>query len=156
MIELEIPGLDAYSIRHLVLDYNGTLALNGNILPGVAEVLGMLAPVVEVHVVTADTFGTAGQQLAGIPVKLTVLAEDDQAEAKLEYVRSLGAESVIAIGNGRNDRKMLEAAAIGIITIQKEGASLRALGRADIVTTNVLDALELLRYPKRLVATLRS
>lgn len=156
MIELEIPGLDAYRIRHLVLDYNGTLALNGNILPGVVEVLGMLAPVVEVHVVTADTFGTAGQQLAGLPVKLTVLPEDDQAEAKLEYVRGLGTESVIAIGNGRNDRKMLEAAAIGIITIQKEGASLRALGRADIVTTNVLDALELLRYPKRLVATLRS
>lgn len=156
MIELDIPGLDAYRIRHLVLDYNGTLALNGNILPGVVEVLGMLAPVVQVHVVTADTFGTAGQQLAGLPVKLTVLPEDDQAEAKLEYVRGLGTESVIAIGNGRNDRKMLEAAAIGIITIQKEGASLRALGRADIVTTNVLDALELLRYPKRLVATLRS
>lgn len=156
MIELDIPGLDAYTIRHLVLDYNGTLALNGNILPGVVEVLGMLAPSVEIHVVTADTFGTAAQQLSGLPVKLTVLPQDEQAEAKLDYVRGLGAESVIAIGNGRNDRKMLEAAAIGIITIQKEGASLRALGRADIVTTNVLDALELLRYPKRLVATLRS
>lgn len=156
MIELDIPGLDAYTIKHLVLDYNGTLALNGNILPGVVEVLGMLVPSVEIHVVTADTFGTAAQQLSGLPVKVTVLPENEQAEAKLDYVRSLGAESVIAIGNGRNDRKMLEAAAIGIITIQKEGASLRALGRADIVTTNVLDALELLRYPKRLVATLRS
>lgn len=156
MIELDIPGLDAYSIKHLVLDYNGTLALNGNILPGVVEVLGMLAPSVEIHVVTADTFGTAAEQLSGLPVKLTVLPENDQAEAKLDYVRGLGTESVIAIGNGRNDRKMLEAAAIGIITIQKEGASLRALGRADLVTTNVLDALELLRYPKRLIATLRS
>ncbi|RYD39957.1 MAG: ATPase P [Verrucomicrobiaceae bacterium] len=156
MIDLDIPGLDAHAIKHLVLDYNGTLALNGNILPGVIEVLGMLAPVVEIHVITADTFGTAAQQLAGLPVTLTILPEHDQAEAKLEYVRRLGSDSVVAIGNGRNDRKMLEAAAIGIITIQKEGASLRALGRADVVTTNVLDALELLRYPKRLVATLRS
>ncbi|RYD65127.1 MAG: ATPase P [Verrucomicrobiaceae bacterium] len=156
MIDLDIPGLEVFSIRHLVLDYNGTLALNGNLLPGVLDVLGMLAPSLEIHVVTADTFGTAAAQLVGLPVKLTVLPENDQAEAKLEYVRNLGVESVIAIGNGRNDRKMLEAAAIGIITVQKEGASLRALTRADVITTNILDALELLRYPKRLVATLRS
>lgn len=156
MIDLDIPGLGVFAIRHLVLDYNGTLALNGNLLPGVLEVLGMLAPSVEIHVLTADTFGTAVQELAGLPVKLTVLAENDQAEAKLDYIRALEPESVIAIGNGRNDRKMLEAAGIGIITVQKEGASLRALTRADVITTNVLDALELLRYPKRLVATLRS
>lgn len=156
MIDLDIPGLGVYAIKHLVLDYNGTLAQGGNILPGVLDVLGMLVPMVEVHVVTADTFGTAAQQLSGSPVSLTILAEEDQAEAKLDYLRRLGAESAIAIGNGRNDRKMLEAAAIGIITIHKEGASLRALSRADIVTTNILDALELLRYPKRLVATLRS
>ncbi len=156
MIDLDIPGFGVFAIRHLVLDYNGTLALNGHLLPGVREVLGMVAPDLEIHVVTADTFGLAARHLSGLPVTLTILPESDQAEAKLEYIRRLGTSSVIAIGNGRNDRKMLEAAAIGIITVQKEGASLRALGRADVITTNVLDALELLRYPKRLVATLRS
>jgi soluble P-type ATPase len=156
MIDLDIPGFGAFSIRHLVLDYNGTLALNGSLLPGVRELLGMLAPSLEIHVVTADTFGTAAQHLSGLPVRLTIIPEGEQAEAKLEYIRGLGAGSVIAIGNGRNDRKMLEAAAIGIFTVQKEGGSLRALSRADVITTNVLDALELLRYPKRLVATLRS
>lgn len=156
MIDLDIPGFGAFSIIHLVLDYDGTLALNGSLLPGVREVLGMLAPLLEIHVITADTFGIAAQHLSGLPVELTIIPEVDQAEAKLEYVRNLGAASVIAIGNGRNDRKMLEAAAIGIFTVQKEGGSLRALSRADVITTNVLDALELLRYPKRLVATLRS
>lgn len=156
MIDLDIPGFGVFALRHLVLDYNGTLALNGHLLPGVREVLGMVAPDLEIHVVTADTFGLAARHLSGLPVTLTILPESDQAEAKLEYIRRLGTSSVIAIGNGRNDRKMLEAAAIGIITVQKEGASLRALGRADVITTNVLDALELLRYPKRLVATLRS
>ncbi len=156
MIDLDIPGFGAFAIKHLVLDYNGTLALNGNLLPGVREVLGMLAPSLEIHVITADTFGLAAQHLAGLPVILTILPESEQAEAKLDYIRRLGTGSVIAIGNGRNDRKMLEAAAIGIFTVQKEGGSLRALSRADVITTNVLDALELLRYPKRLVATLRS
>jgi len=156
MIDLDIPGLGAFAIKHLVVDYNGTLALDGNLLPGVREVLGMLAPLLEIHVVTADTFGLAAQHLSDLPVTLTILSKDYQADAKLDYVKALGADSVIAIGNGRNDRKMLEAAAVGIFTIQKEGGSLRALGRADVVTTNILDALELLRYPKRLIATLRS
>lgn len=156
MIDLDIPGLGDFAIKYLVVDYNGTLAQDGNLLPGVREVLGMLAPQLEIHVITADTFGLAAQHLSDLPVTLTILPDGHQAEAKLDYVKSLGADSVIAIGNGRNDRKMLEAAAIGIFTLQKEGGSLRALSRADVVTTNILDALELLRYPKRLIATLRS
>jgi soluble P-type ATPase len=156
MIDLDIPGFGAFTIRHLVLDYNGTLALDGHLLPAVREVIGMLAPTLEIHIITADTFGLAAHQLSGLPVSLTVLPESEQAEAKLDYIRHLGTGSVIAIGNGRNDRKMLEAAAIGIFTVQKEGGSTRTLGRADIITTNVLDALELVRYPKRLISTLRS
>lgn len=156
MIDLDIPGFGAFAIKYLVVDYNGTLALDGNLLPGVREVLAMLAPLLEIHVITADTFGLAAQHLSDLPVTLTILPDGHQAEAKLDHVKSLGADSVIAIGNGRNDRKMLEAAAVGIFTIQKEGGALRALSRADVVTTNILDALELLRYPKRLIATLRS
>ncbi len=156
MIDLDIPGFGHFKLAHLVLDYNGTLALDGAILPGVHDLIGLLAKELEVHVVTADTFGLAESNLAGLPVRLTILGDRDPAEAKLEYVRSLRPESVIAIGNGRNDRKMLAAAAIGIATIQREGASVRTLGRADIITNGILDAFELVRYPKRLVATLRS
>lgn len=156
MIDLDIPGFGTFTIKHLVIDYNGTLALGGSLLPGVREVLGMLSPGLEIHVLTADTFGLAAGELEGLPIALTILPEASQADAKLEYIRALGPESVIAIGNGRNDRKMLEAAAIGIFTFQKEGGSLRSCFRADVITTDIIDALELLRYPKRLVATLRS
>ncbi len=156
MIDLDIPGFGTFTLKHLVLDYNGTLALDGRLLPGVHELLGMLSKSLEIHVLTSDTFGLAEPELAGLPVKLTILPGNDPAGAKLEYVRWLGPESVAAIGNGSNDRKMLAAAAIGILTVQREGGSLRAMGRADIVTTHVLEALELLRNPKRLVATLRS
>lgn len=156
MIDLDIPGFGTFSLKHLVIDYNGTLALNGNLLPGAREVLAMLAPKLEIHIVTADTFGFAARNLAGMQVHLTILPADRQAEAKLDYIRRLNPESVVAIGNGRNDRKMLAAAAIGIFVVQKEGGSVRAFGRADVLATNVLEALELLRYPDRLVATLRS
>ena len=81
---------------------------------------------------------------------------ESQAGAKLRYVTGLGTDTVVAIGNGRNDRKMLNAAALGIALVQREGGATETLSSADVVCTNILDALELLRNPKRLIATLRS
>ncbi|WP_217995181.1 ATPase P [Methylogaea oryzae] len=114
MIEVNIPGFGDLQLFHLVLDYNGTLALDGTRLPGVAEALAALSRDLQIHVVTADTYGLAASQLAGLPVKLTILPAGAQADAKRDFVTALGAASVAAIGNGRNDRKMLDAAAIGI------------------------------------------
>jgi len=156
MIDIDIPDFGAFALRHLVLDYNGTLALDGHLLPGVREVLGALAPLLEIHVITADTFGLAGKYLAGLPAHLTILPGGALADAKLNFIHQLGAESAVAIGNGRNDRKMLQAAAIGIALIQKEGGAVQAMQHADLISPHILEALELLRYPKRLVATLRS
>ncbi len=51
---------------------------------------------------------------------------------------------------------MLRAAALGIATVQREGAAVDAMRAADIVVQNVRDALDLLLKPRRLVATLRS
>jgi len=156
MISIEVPGFRKLNLSHLVSDYNGTLALDGKLLRGVAEALVSLAPSICIHVITADTFGLAKAQLAELPINLTITPVESQAEAKLRFVSELGANSVVAIGNGRNDRKMLSAAALGIALIQREGAAAEALASADIVSNNILDALELLRNPKRLVATLRS
>ncbi len=156
MIAIDIPGFGALRLEHLVLDYNGTLAADGELLPGVTEALRTLASEVRIHVITADTFGRAAEMLAGLPVDLVIAPATAQAEAKLEFVTALGAHEVVAIGNGRNDRRMLEAAALGIAVIQREGASAESVRCADAVATNILDALELLRHPQRLVATLRS
>ena len=115
-----------------------------------------LAKMLRVHVVTADTFGTAATQLAGLPVQLVVLGSTRQDEANLEFVSKLGLDSVVAIGNGRNDRKMLQAAALAIIVIQREGAAHAAMLDADVVAPGVVEALELLCQPLRLIATLRA
>ena len=156
MIAVDIPGYGKLELEHLVLDYNGTLAFTGALLAGVADALLALAPKIEIHVVTADTFGVAKAALAGLPVLLTVAPPEEQAELKRDYVTALRPASVVAIGNGRNDRYMLDTAALGIAVISREGAATEAIRAADVVCPTILDALELFSDTRRLIATLRS
>lgn len=156
MIEVTIPGHAALRLNHLVLDYNGTLACDGVPIDGVRERLTALAPRLGVHVITADTFGSAQAALTGIPCLVKVLHPGGQDVAKLDYVAQLGRKTAVCIGNGRNDRLMLHAAALGIAVTGPECAAAEALAAAHIVAPNILAALDLLLNPLRLVATLRS
>jgi len=156
MLRISIPGFGDLSLEHLVLDYNGTLACDGEILPGVGESLSRLADELRIHVLTADTFGKARAGLEGLPCELVILPRDDQAAGKLDYVEQLGAEKTVSIGNGRNDRLMVKEAALGIAVILEEGAASETLMAADVVCRSVLSAFELLSRPLRLTATLRS
>jgi P-type E1-E2 ATPase len=155
VLTIEIPGGPTLALEHLVLDYNGTLAEDGVLLPGVEERIRALAPRLTVHVVTADTFGTAREAMAGLPCEVAVLAPGRQDERKREFVDSLGAAGVAAVGNGRNDARMLEAAALGICVVAEEGAAHDAAAASDVIVTSIASALDLLLKPKRLVATLR-
>ncbi|MFZ7127302.1 MAG: HAD family hydrolase [Desulfobacterales bacterium] len=156
MISVDIPGHPHIRLDHLVLDYNGTLAVDGVLEPGVADALNRLAGELTVHVVTADTFGKAKTGLDGVECRLSILPPGAHDAAKLDYVHRLGAGSTAAIGNGRNDRLMLRAAALGIAVILREGAARETMAAADIVCTGILPALELLLSPLRLTATLRA
>lgn len=155
MIELSIPGRGIITLCHAVFDVNGTLATDGVLIEGVAERLWALEAHLEVHLLTADTHG--GQ--ADIDRQLGLIARrirpGGEREQKTAYVSNLGAESVVAVGNGANDVGMLEAATIGIAVIGAEGLNSEALRAADIVVTSIHDALDLLLKPKRLTATLR-
>ncbi|MDR0620475.1 MAG: ATPase P [Deltaproteobacteria bacterium] len=155
MIEVNVPGGPRLRLERLVLDYNGTLALDGFLLPGAAELLTELAAKLEVHVLTADTFGLAKAGLANLPVKLTVLGRDNQSVAKLAYVKVLGLDAVCAVGNGLNDHLMVAACALGLAVVGPEGASQKTLAAADVVCPDLTAALGLLLNPLRLAATLR-
>ncbi len=155
MITFNIPGDRQYTIENVVCDFNGTLAVDGTLLPGVEGAIRRLVESVTVHVVTADTFGSARRELEGLPVEVTILPRETQDEAKAELVDRLGADGVLAIGNGRNDLLMLRAAAIGICVLQREGAYRETMQAADVVCASPVDALELLLNPKRLIATFR-
>jgi soluble P-type ATPase len=156
MIGIKIPGFKELRLSHLVLDYNGTIAGHGRLIEGVPEKLAILAPRLMIHILTADTFGTVREQVAHLPADLIVIPQGDQAHAKSEYVRRLGREQVVAVGNGRNDRLMLQEAALGIALVQAEGGAVEALLAADVVAPGILEALDLLLIPAGLTATLRS
>lgn len=155
MIRIEVPGFRILEIAHIVCDYNGTLAVDGQLLPGISDLINGVSGA-RMHVITADTFGVARAQLASTHCLLAIAPEEDQAIWKRDYVRSLNAETTACIGNGRNDRLMLEEAALGIALLQREGASAQALMNADVVCTSIVHALEYFTNPKRLVASLRS
>jgi soluble P-type ATPase len=128
MIEFVIPGRGEYCLGHLALDLNGTLALDGSLIDGVAERLVALCEQLEIHVLTADTF-----------------------DAVTEVERVLGFATV-----RREDAGMLALAALGIGVLGPEGLAREALEASDVVVPDILAALDLLLKRKRLVATLRS
>ncbi len=149
---VQIPGLGAVDVAHVVLDFTGTLSKDGELLPGVAWRMVELARVVRVTVMTADTFNKAKQALAGLPVDVRIISIGADKEA---YVNQLGARQVVAIGNGRNDVPMVNAAGLGIAVIGPEGAAAELIRAADVVVSDINDALDLITNPLRLKATLR-
>lgn len=154
MKTIEIPDFGKLTLSHLVCDYNGTLAVDGQLLPGVSEAINAIKGI-QVHVITADTFGFAEKQLKSTRCRLTICSRDSQAQWKLQYVQNLGANTTVSIGNGRNDRLMVKESAVGIALVQREGAAVETVLHADIVCTSILHALELFFNEKRIIATLR-
>ena len=155
MINIDIPGFGHLALRHLVLDFNGTLACDGALLPEVVDRIIGLSLQLELHVLTANTTGTSASALAGLPLTLTVLDGPPEDEAKLACVKNLGAESCASVGNGANDRLMLKACSLGIAVFGPECTAAKILAAADIVAPGITEALDMLLHPVRLLATLR-
>ncbi len=152
---LTIPGRGECRLDYLLLDLNGTLTCDGEILPGVAGRLALLAEQLAIRLVTADTLGRAENLARALGLELLRIDPGDEGRQKAAAVEALGAGRVAAIGNGANDAAMLHAAAFGIAVLGPEGLAPAALLAADVVVSRIEDALDLLLIPQRLVATLR-
>ena len=152
MLSIAIPDVGELRLAHLALDLNGTLTNRGVLIDGVAERLTLLAGALELHLVTADTFGRAAElsDVLRAPIHRIRDAADKEA-----LVRQLGPDTVVAIENGRNDAPMLRAARLGIAIIGPEGAATAALSAADVACRSIVEALDLLLDERALGATLR-
>lgn len=155
MLTVEIAGFGRLALDHLALDLNGTLALDGEVLPGVAERLAALSPHLQIHLLTADTRGRGAATADGLGIDLYRLTRGDEVAQKRAFVESLGVERVAAVGNGANDAEMLAAAALGIAVLGPEGLARAAWQNADLIVSDIGAALDLLLHPQRLIATLR-
>ena len=155
MIEITIPGRGQYKFEHLLLDLNGTIALDGEIIVGVEERLQLLSQLLSISVVTADTQGSAQRVAESLRVKIHKIDAGKEEAQKLKLVQQLGKENTVSIGNGSNDTSMLRESALGICVLGREGASAKAQMNSDLLVTDICNALDLLLKPNRLVATLR-
>jgi len=155
MIQIKIPGLGEYNLEHLVMDVNGTLAVDGQLIDGVKEKVASLREQLTIHLLTADTHGRQSVIDQQLDLTAVRVKPGDESNQKAEYVRTLGAEKVVAIGQGANDAGMLGAARLGICVMSVEGVAKETLLASDLVAPTILSALELLEKPKRIVASLR-
>ena len=152
---ITVPHYKTLVLQHIVLDYNGTLAEDGELKEEAKLLLNDLVLHYEVHVITSDTFGSVKEQLDSFDVTIRVLNSDDHTGEKAAYINELGREHCVAVGNGNNDVEMLKEALLGIALIGDEGCSTQTMLSSDIVCTSIKDALTLLLSEKRLIATLR-
>jgi P-type E1-E2 ATPase len=155
MINVEIPGEGELQIEHVVFDVNGTLAVDGILLPEVFSLLKGLSEKVKIHLLTADTHGKQSEIDQQLGITAIRVKEGSEAEQKAAYLGKLGAEHSAAVGQGANDSLMLKEARIGICILSEEGTALEALLQADLVVPDIVSALTILNHPARLVASLR-
>jgi P-type E1-E2 ATPase len=151
-IKIELPGETPIVLTHLVLDFTGTLSLDGKLLPGVGETLKELSKQLNITIMTADTFGTAKKALGKLPVEVRIVKN---GEEKAKYIDSISPSKVVAIGNGRNDVEMMQLAALAICVMGSEGCASELISASDVLVSDICCALDLLKHPLRIKATLR-
>ncbi|MGE5464648.1 MAG: HAD family hydrolase [Syntrophothermus sp.] len=155
MVNFDIPGLGEYELVHLVMDVNGTLALDGQLLEGVAEKVMFLRQHLTIHLLTADTHGRQAAIDRQLDLTAVRIKPGGESFQKADYVRALEENTVVAIGQGANDAEMLKTARLGICVMSQEGVARETLLACDLVAPTIHSALELLERPLRIVASLR-
>ena len=155
MLCIKIPGREELSLNHLILDYNGTIAEDGEIIEGIRPRLAELAKELSIYVITADTHGTAAKKCEGLPLQVLTFPTTEVGKIKADEAGKMEG-GVITIGNGFNDIQMSDAADLSICVIGREGCCGALLAHTDVVVTSIEDALDLLLKTGRLRATLRT
>lgn len=154
-MRIEIPEYKVLEVEFLVVDYNGTIAVDGKMPETIRERLVKLSKELKIHVLTADTHGNAREECKDIPVEIRTFSHGNAVTEKDEIVENLGRDNCVCMGNGRNDLLMCRMAALSIAVLDAEGMYGKLIREADVCVRSMEEGLDLLLNPKRLVATLR-
>jgi P-type E1-E2 ATPase len=149
---IDVPGRPSLQLEHLLLDVNGTLTNRGELIDEVVPRLRALQQALDVHLLSADTFGSLARVASTLGARARVVRDGTE---KVAVVRELGPQHCVAVGNGANDEGMLAEAALGIAVVGPEGAALTAAMAAQVLCSSIVDALDLLLDDRAIVATLR-
>ena len=135
MIRIDVPGREIIEIEHVVLDYNGTIALDGQLIEGAAWRIRELCKSAHVYVLTADTYGTVRAQCDGLGVEIKTFPRANAAECKEE---------------------MFDIADLSIAIMDGEGVCAGLIAHSDVLVRSAEEGLDLLLKTDRLRATLRT
>jgi soluble P-type ATPase len=154
MIFIQRPGQEPLEIEFILIDFEGTLASDRRVHPKAKDKINLLSKRTKIYILTKGEKEVVEEILRRVNAEIFYFTEGETSQRKLALLRQLGATRTVAIGNGVDDAPMLEEAGLGICVIGKEGTSVEALKKADVVVSNILDALDLLLKPLRQKATL--
>ena len=153
---VKIPGKESLEIKNVVFDYNGTVAIDGKLIAGISDIINELSNSFNFYVITADTYGTVKKELENTKCEVIVIPNSQQDISKLEFVKELGLQYTLSVGNGRNDKLMLKETVLGIAILQVEGLCTETLLNSDILVKSIFDVFGFLKDSNRLIATLRN
>ena len=71
---IAIPGRETIEIENVILDCNGTIAIDGKLIDGVSELINKLSSNINFHIITAETYGSFEKELANINCKIVKLS----------------------------------------------------------------------------------
>ncbi|WP_321311477.1 ATPase P [Halarcobacter sp.] len=155
-MKIDIPGRDDFELKNIVFDYNGTIAIDGKLISGVSESINSLSQDFDFYVITADTYGTVEKELENTNCKVITIGKDSQDICKLDFIKQLGSNTTLSVGNGRNDMLMLKESILGIAILQDEGLCTQTMLNSDILVKSIKDVFSFLGDKNRLIATMRN
>jgi soluble P-type ATPase len=149
MISIQRPGMENLDIHFVLIDFEGTLAMDGRVHPKAKDKVNLLSKRATITILTKSNREKVEETLRKMKVEILYVTEGDSSQQKLNALQRLGPHQTAVIGNGLDDVRIMEQAGLGMCVIGKEGASAEAMAKADLVVTHVLDALDFLLKPLR-------
>ena len=154
MISIKRYGLPALEIDFVLLDFEGTIASDRRIHPKVKDKINLLSKHAKVYILACGQKEAAEEILKKVKAETVFFKGGPVSQEKLDFIRRLGPERTAAVGNGADDASMIGEAGLGVCIISKEGTSVETLKQADLVFSDILDALDFLLKPLRQTTTL--
>jgi len=154
MIAIQRPGQEPLEIEFILIDFEGTLASDRRVHPKAKDKINLLSKRTKIYILTKGEKEVVTEVLKKVKAEIVYLTEGGASQKKLDLLRQLGPTKTVAIGNGVDDAPMIEEAGLGICIVGKEGSSVEAMVKAEVVFGNILDALDFLLKPLRQKATL--
>ena len=146
-------GAGEFDLDTIILDLNGTLAVNGSVPDGVKERASKLKELgYKILLFSGDQRGTAQAQADDLGIELQRAGTTEEKE---QLTLKLNKERTVAIGNARIDIGTFKHSKLRIATLQAEGIHAAILPYVDVIVTSINDALDLLINKDSLEATMR-